>query len=64
MATMANDRQRYITQNMSHKYYLKVTKFHCNSFCDLRAVKEHLVGWREHNVPTGLTGLIEFFHKN
>ena len=41
--TMANNRQRYIVQNMSHGYCLKVTKFHCNSFSDLRANDESSV---------------------
>ena len=44
MATMVNNRKRYIAEHISHRYCLKVIKFHCNSFSGLRAVGESLVG--------------------
>ena len=43
MATMANNRQRYIAENMSRGYCLEAAKFRCISFAGLRAVEESLV---------------------
>ena len=41
MVTMVNNRQLYI--NRSHRYCLKVTKFHWNHFSDFKAVEESFV---------------------
>ena len=40
MTAIVNIRQRYIAQNMSYKYCPRVIKFHCTSFCGLRAMVE------------------------
>ena len=37
-------KQHYIAQNMSHRFCIKVTKFHSCSFSCLRAVEEGVVG--------------------
>ena len=42
MATMVNNRQQCIAQNVSYTYCLKVTKFYCTSLSGLRAVKKSL----------------------
>ena len=43
MATIMNNRQRYIALNMSRTYCLKVTKCHCTRFSGLKAVEKSLV---------------------
>ena len=48
MASMVNKSEWYAVQNMSHKYWLKVSEFHYDSLSGLRTVEESSV--RGHNV--------------
>ena len=40
MLAMANNRQQYIAQNMSHRYLVEVTKVHYNIFSGLMVLKK------------------------
>ena len=54
-----NDNCRYV-QNDSHRFKIKLEKFHFDIFCCFRVIKESLPGGQNPPPPPGEIGLINW----